>query len=107
MGSVFKALSKQCGHEFEASDGGRGFRFIELRCDNCGDTKSIPCPDRSVTKARLTAQTEAEWERSRKELELMDLRCQCGGESARSSPVRCPECRSTDVKTGGTVLHFD
>jgi len=107
MGSVFKARCEDCGHAFEASDAGGGFTFIQLRCDKCGVTRGVKCPDRRGTAVRWTSEHEAEWERWRRELESMDVRCPCGGEFTESAPLRCPKCGSTDIAKGETVLCYD
>lgn len=102
MGHTLKAKCLDCGYKFPI-DKGRGFFFHLLRCDKCGGTKSIgfdelgeQTRDNSIGCGKYNQQVEA-----------FAGKCKCGGRFLFDAPLRCPKCRSTNIKEGEITIMYD
>ena len=129
MGYSYNASCNECGHDFMVSEGG-GFFFELFRCEVCGKTKSISRNQEQfeqywlrhlLHRKRLGEPsqgferylrpetpreplTEEQFE-SIVELEVVG-KCECGGQFRWHAPVRCPKCRSTNIRDmGGGILY--
>jgi hypothetical protein len=80
MGVAYDAICNSCNHRFRVFDGGT-FITEQFRCSRCGRTKSVdrikPCGE---------------------PMPLKHKKCRCGGTYTTTSPVRCPACRSTNLR---------
>lgn len=119
MGYSVQARCRDCGETFTVSHGG-GFSFHLVRCDKCGETKSIgfdelgelhlrylkglPGPyciasaehDRQVREdAQIEPISEEEYHRG---IEAIAGKCKCRGQFTVDAPPRCPKCRSKRIK---------
>ena len=128
MGHQVQAKCLECGCTFTASHGG-GFSFHLLRCDQCGQTKSIgfdelgelhvryvkglPGPycmassdhDRNIQEhAPVEPISKEEYHRG---IEAAAGKCECRGQYTLGAPVRCPKCRSTQVEEGRPTIMYD
>ena len=125
MGRAFRAAGRACGHAIQASEGG-GFRLEQLRCDRCGQHRTVdhqdiwddcsamlkgletltPDPDSADWRTYLgePITRDEDFRRALAEVEV----CQCGGRFEFDAPVRRPTCRSKDVVDDGTsTLMYD
>ena len=103
MGASHQAACRACGHTFSARIGG-GWNFILVRCTECGRSKTLdrpaqPQPDNAATGPANTANHPAN--------NKTPGRCQCGGEYTEDAPVRCPQCKSTDIEIGEPDILYD
>jgi Zn finger protein HypA/HybF involved in hydrogenase expression len=128
MGDKFEAKCNDCGHVFSVSDGG-GFTFHLLRCNQCGETKTVlfeeiadlhfrylkglPGPYSVVTSERDEwikedydgePISESEYYRG---VEEFAGRCHCKGEYKIEAPPRCPKCHSSNIEGGESFESFD
>ena len=116
MGSGHQARCLECAESFVVNRGG-GFFFHMLRCDQCGQTKSIGFDELGELHLRYLkglsgpyAMISAERDRYVREhldVEAIDEQeyhagveeaagsCECGGRFTFDAPPRCPGCRST------------
>jgi hypothetical protein len=128
MGHTFGAKCKNCGTEFEASEGG-GFTFHLLHCDQCGKDKSISFDKLGDLHLRYVKGLDVpyssfSWELDKsiqrnypgepiseadyyKEIEKLIRKCRCGGRYRFDAPPRCPKCRSTDFEQGPMGVLYD
>jgi predicted Zn-ribbon and HTH transcriptional regulator len=128
MGRRLKAICNECGYSFETNEGG-GFRFHLLRCDQCGQTKSIGFKEIGETHLRylkglsrpysiVTSEhdkhvretypgkplSENEYQQA---VEALIGQCFCNGRFRLKAPMRCPQCKSTDVRKDKVTLLYD
>lgn len=116
MGSQSEAICSKCGNRFTVSSGG-GFFFHQLRCEACGQDKSISFkeigdPHRAFLKGLkgpyCTASTEHDEyvrqtyqgkalsvEQYHEEVEALVGKCSCGGQFRFNARPRCPHCKSS------------
>ena len=86
MASCFEAKCNKCGEEFEIVSG-HGFFSYKIKCEDCGEVKSIK------TNKRTYAVSFSDF--SQEEIGL----CQkCGGKFSPNSKDRCPKCKSDDIE---------
>lgn len=128
MGCTFEAECRDCHHQFVGHSGG-GFIFHLLRCDTCGADKGLsfreigelhlrylkglPGPycmasaehDRDV-REQYTGEPISEEEYHR-QVEAMAGACHCGGCFRFGVPLRCPNCRSGNVREGQLLDLYD
>ena len=96
MGMEYMAKCDGCGTEFCVRDGG-GFNFNLVRCNKCGDTKSVPITrtDPAIPPKRGNARRAP-----------ID-KCACGGVFGYFPP-KCPNCGSTKYhEVGGGRIMYD
>jgi hypothetical protein len=128
MGEQYQATCGGCGHHFEAEEGG-GFFFDLFRCELCGITKGVTreayeqywlrhllslkgkagIADRGFEKyfradTPRDPMTIDEFEAA---AEATVGKCECGGQYRFHAPVRCPICKSADIKKGKLTLLYD
>jgi hypothetical protein len=128
MGCSVAAKCGDCGATFTVDHGG-GFFFHLVRCDRCGQTRSIgfdelgelhlsylkglPGPyciasaahDENVRKnAPVEPISEEQYHKG---VETLAGGCGCGGEYRLDAPHRCPECRSTRIEEGEIDIMYD
>ncbi len=128
MGCNVNAKCLDCGNKFNISKGD-GFFFHLLRCQLCGETKSIgfeklgelrlqylkglsgptSIPSMEYDKhiqqyARVEPISEDKY---RKEVEAFAGKCKCGGNFAFNAFIRCPKCRSVRIEEGGITMMYD
>jgi hypothetical protein len=128
MGHRFKATCDACQLNFEGDDGG-GFFFHRLRCDCCGENSSISfdavgephlrylkglsgpyCIASSEADETVRASypgdpiTEDQYHQA---VEQLTGACQCGGRFKFDAPIRCPQCRSSQVELGDVLMDYD
>ena len=125
MGHTNKAMCNKCGAEFKVVHGG-GFLSHILRCDLCGEGKTISFGglgefhpshlkelsgkalqkyERDVHKhAPVKPMSE---KKCRKAAEKAAGKCACGGKFALTAPPRCPTCHSTDIAEGEVTTCAD
>ena len=119
MGHTFEAVCGDCGHVFSVSDGG-GFNFHLLRCNKCGQTKSILFDEIADLHFRyvkglsgpysIATSERDEWIRENYEGESISETeyyrgverfaglCDCKGEYRMDAPLRCPKCHSINIE---------
>jgi len=90
MGHIATAKCLDCGETFIVNHGG-GFFFYLLRCDRCGETKSIELDDLGDLHG----------------IEAVTGNCRCGGKYTLDAPPRCPKCHSTRIEEGEIILTYD
>ena len=125
MGEIYLAKCKKCGHEFHESEGG-GFFFHLLRCNLCGETKSIGFKEIGEPHLKYikglqmpyclaSAESDAKIQKeypgepiSEKEyhlvVEKIAGKCNCGGKFKFKARPRCPKCKSVAIKNTGQVI---
>ena len=128
MGHTRKAKCLNCGKKFSIQHGG-GFHFHRLRCDTCGESKSVgfdqidelhsryikglPGPyciagsehDAEIQGcASIEPISEADYKTG---VEALAGNCNCGGQFRFDAPLRCPECKSTNIKEGEITEMYD
>jgi len=135
MGCSFQTVCLACHHQFISSSGG-GFSFDELHCDVCGSLKTVlyeKHKDYVELKQRYFASDSKPPERVNESspvdpvldppsevppedvsLEMVESyldrivgRCECGGQFRLYAPIRCPKCRSDEVKTTVMIVLYD
>ncbi len=128
MGHQVPARCLDCGCTFTADQGG-GFFFHLLRCDRCGQIKSIAFRDLGKLHVRYvkglsvpysTASEESDREIqehapvepiSKEEyhrgVEAIAGKCECGGQYSFEAPIRCPQCRSSRIEEGEPTIFYD
>jgi hypothetical protein len=128
MGTLYEGRCGDCGHRFALRSGG-GFLFHLLRCETCGDDRSVPFEELGELHGRwlkglpgvyaiATARLEEAWRQAtpgdpigddeyRGAVEEHAGVCGCGGRFRFDAPARCPRCRSTAVTAGFPVAHYD
>jgi hypothetical protein len=128
MGHSFKATCKECGSQFFGSECG-GIFFHLLRCDRCGEGKSIGFEEigephqqylKGLRGPYCMASSEADEivresypgepiteEQYHQAVELLAGNCECGGRFAFDAPLRCPQCRSSDIEQGEILMMYD
>ncbi|HNV94486.1 MAG: hypothetical protein APG08_00744 [Candidatus Methanofastidiosum methylothiophilum] len=118
MGCISEAICKDCGTRYEVRMGG-GFIVHDLHCDKCGELrcvsfhelgeihlkfiKGIKIPYCVATGAsdkyiqdNYPGEPINEDEYNRL-VEEFAGKCKCGGNYTFKAPVRCPNCRSTNL----------
>jgi Zn finger protein HypA/HybF involved in hydrogenase expression len=129
MGHEFEAKCRDCEKTFRVSEGG-GFSFHLVRCDQCGETKTIDfedlgelhlqylkglsgpyCIASSVHDKDVQEHAPVEPISKSKyhaEVESQAGSCKCGGHYAFDAPPRCPACRSTRMdQIMGIEVNYD
>lgn len=128
MGVEVAAKCLACGEEFTVGHGG-GFFFHLLRCDRCGETRSVSFEELGVIHIRylkglagpycVASMEHDQWVRENAQVEQLSEEeyyrsvealagtCPCGGKYTLSAPPRCPECRSTRIEEGESVRFYD
>jgi hypothetical protein len=128
MGHSFKATCKECQAHFEADEGG-GFFFHLLRCDRCGAGRTIGFEEigephhqylKGLGGPYCVASSEGDdlvrksypgepmtEEQYHQAVEQQAGNCECGGRFAFDAPLRCPQCRSTDIEEGEILIMYD
>lgn len=104
-------------------------RFHQLRCDKCGNPTNIgfdnivelhlrllktlgfpSCFPEAVEQDAIRKGfkcepiSEDEYDR---EVERIAGKCKCGGQHLFKAPIRCPKCRSTNIRSGRVVMYYD
>ena len=102
MGTLNEVLCNSCSNEFRARVGG-GFGFELLRCNKCGKESSI---GRKVLRSSVDLYIVPSENLTRKIQEAAG-QCECGGEYCLDAPIRCPICKSRDVKVGHAMEWYD
>ena len=125
MGCEFETKCCDCGSVFLASHGG-GFFFHLVRCDRCGETKSIGFDELGDLHERYLKGLEGPYciassehdkhirehsplepireDEYNRGIDKLAGKCGCGGKYLLDAPVRCPECRSTNLEEGEEPL---
>ena len=130
MGHSYEVECSNCGCRFRVSEGG-GFHFHILRCNKCGEEKSIRFDEigephlqylkgLDVPYASATSESdkriqeeyngesisEAEY---RSIVEKLAGNCECGGKFKFDASPRCPECHSVHYSRleGSPDIYFD
>lgn len=128
MGSEVDAKCLDCGQTFTVQNGG-GLAFHLVRCDQCGETKSISFDELGDLHARYVKGLDVPWsmvsahhdryiqEHARFEpitedqyntgIESVAGACTCGGRFSLNAPPRCPKCRSLRIEEGGASVMYD
>ena len=128
MGHSFKATCNDCQLQFKGSEGG-GFFFHLLRCDRCGQYRSIDfdeigephlqylkgvggpyCIDRSETDKTARESYPGEpitEEQYHQAVERIAGKCECEGQFRFDAPIRCPRCRSIRIEYGALDYMYD
>jgi hypothetical protein len=128
MGHKYGAGGKTCGCKFEVSEGG-GFLFHLLRCDACGESKSMSFEEigephiryvkgMKIPYSMATAQNDLRTQEKYPgktlsarsyhiAVEKLAGSCQCGGFFKFNTKPRCPKCRSTKLSKGEITLFYD
>ncbi len=131
MGSRSEASCLDCGESFMVSEGGGFFFgfFHLLRCEECGDTKSIGFDELGELHLRYLKElpgpysmVSAEHDRYVREhapvepiseqeywagVEAAAGSCECGGRFVFDASPGCPACRSTNIAEGTTTICYD
>ncbi len=95
MASYFEARCNKCGEEFTISSG-HGFYSYKIKCEDCGNVKSIKTNKRTY-EVSFNDFTEDE----------IGV-CECGGKFSIEAKDRCPKCKSLDIKIDeGSVYSID
>ncbi len=94
MGSRFDVVCKNCGTKYEADEGG-GMSFHLLHCDKCGKGKSVYFDELLEDPLNYRA------------FEDYAGKCECGGNFTHDAPLRCPNCRSTEIESSDLTLLYD
>lgn len=128
MGAEYSAKCLDCSHDFSISDGG-GFFFHLLRCNTCGESKSVGFDELGELHLRylkglggpyciassehdevvrndpsIKPITEKEYHRK---VKVFAGKCECGGKFLFGAKPRCPKCRSTNIKQGECIENYD
>jgi hypothetical protein len=128
MGHEVQAKCLDCGETFSVAHGG-GFSFHLVRCDKCGESKSIRFDDLGELHTRYmkglsgpfsiaTAKhdediqkhapvepiSEAEYLQG---IEAIAGKCRCRGKYTLNAPPRCPKCHSTRIEEGRIDIMYD
>jgi hypothetical protein len=128
MGHTATAKCLECGEIFTVSHSG-GFFFHLLRCDTCGEAKSIGLDGLGDLHPRHPKGLPASCSFSRMEhgeqvhkdasaepiskddfyhgIEAVAGNCRCGGKYTLDAPPRCPKCHSTRIEEGAIILFYD
>lgn len=128
MGTRIGARCLDCDEDYSISEGG-GFFFHLLRCDTCGQGRSVGFDELGETHLRYLkglngpyAMVSAEHDRRvqedydgeplaeedyHREVERLAGACECGGSFRFDAPPRCPACRSTRYEPAGGMILYD
>ena len=128
MGYASEAACLDCGREFRACCGGGSF-FHLLRCDTCGEDKGLSFDEIGEPHLRylkglqgLYCLASEEHDRDvrghhpgepiseeeyHRQVEAIAGACHCGGCFRFQAPLRCPDCRSANVREGRTLELYD
>ena len=128
MGKLVEAKCMKCGHFFRISHGG-GFHFHLLRCNKCGETKSINFNEiyelhqrylKGLSSPYCIATSKHDKRVQKNEdikpigeneyyKEIVNLagNCKCSGKFNFKALPRCPKCRSKDIREGETTECYD
>lgn len=130
MGTRYSATCSNCGYRFSIDEGG-GFLFHLLKCDNCGEDKSISFEELGDVHLRYikglpgpyciaTSEQDKNIQRNypgepltnneySEEVEKMAGKCECGGQYRFNAPPRCPECKSKRLTedSEGDRINYD
>ena len=129
MGVQREGKCLECGEAFTVSAGG-GFSFHLVRCEACGETKSIGTDEiepllasyqsdllmRCYTAGSVAQDYYAKkhWdpdkaaeEKYKRSVEDFSGDCACGGKFTFDAPLRCPACHSTHIELGEITLFYD
>jgi hypothetical protein len=128
MGHTFKATCNDCQLEFEGSEGG-GFFFHLLRCDRCGEEKSIGFDEigephlqylKGLPGPYCVASASADEfvresypgeplaeEEYHQTVERLAGKCPCEGQFRFEAPIRCPRCSSIRIEHGEVHIYYD
>ena len=99
MGHTLKARCLDCGYRFSISRGG-GFFFHLLRCEWCGETKTIRFDE-------LGGNPSIRGEECNRKVEALAGKCECGGQFLFDAPPRCLKCRSIHIEEGEVTIMYD
>ena len=128
MGHTVRAKCLDCGEQFEVDHGG-GFFFHLLRCDKCGENKSIGFDDIPDLHAQylkglsgpysMASSSHDKWIQDHAEVnpipeedyhngvEKFAGACRCTGNYRFDAPPRCPRCSSKNIEEGEPELLYD
>jgi len=106
MGMTYNATCRNCGNTFTSRYGG-GFSFVDVRCDKCGKEKTAPNKVLNMLCLVINEDKFKINEEINLEIEAAIGRCECGGRFSINAPVRCPQCKSTDIEEGPGVILYD
>jgi hypothetical protein len=128
VGQTFEAECRDCGKPFRSAEGG-GFSFHLLHCDTCGDPKALSFEEIGEPHLRYlkglkgpycipSAEHDREVrqhdpgepiseEEYHRQAEAIAGNCHCGGRFHFDAPVRCPNCRSANVRRGKSLICYD
>lgn len=96
MGSSMNGACLDCCHHFDFRDGG-GFSFELLRCELCGAEKFFSI---NIISKLLN-------DHDFEDKNCVLGTCKCGGKYRWGAPVRCPKCRSTNIKSSEGFMLYD
>lgn len=104
MGTILTVTCQHCGSSSEQIDGPVMMGF-NPRCNRCGKTTFVSlealCRD---DPPDLDPASEAAWRLREERLTKVAGPCRCGGRYEEDAPLRCLECRSTDLRSTMTGL---
>jgi len=115
MGRRSEAECLKCGESFTVDDGG-GFYFHLLRCNQCGETKSIGFDEipelhqrylNGIQEQKNVGITPISENQYHSKIEILAGNCKCGGKFSFDALPRCPKCRSEDIREGETTELYD
>jgi hypothetical protein len=130
VGKTYGAICKTCGHRFDAREGS-GFFFHVLHCDTCGKEKIVSFEELGEAHLRYikglaeprseaTRAFDKDLQKNYPEPPLAEEEyCaiveevagdhDCGGHFCIEAPVRCPKCRSVDLRNNpdAPVMTYD
>jgi hypothetical protein len=98
-GTMLRVRCRRCGGVSDQLDGAvfMGFR---PRCTTCGKARLVSIEDLVDTDPPgLEPGSPEAWQSRHQRIPALAGVCECGGEFSEDAPIRCPECRSTDVST--------
>jgi hypothetical protein len=130
MGMLYSAICNDCGAKFQVDEGG-GFSFHLLKCDKCGESKSLSFDNLgeihkryikglSVPYSMATKEKDEYIQKNypgepitqqeyHKEVEKIAGNCKCGGQYKFNAPARCPNCKSANIvrDPDGRMMCYD
>jgi hypothetical protein len=123
MGAMYEAVCLACSRAFQAHFGG-GLSFFDLHCKTCGRhqmvahdripqalEKYVTAVREAMDAARGPAEKRQAIVKAANDLDRAVHPtvgpCSCGGQFGLHAPVRCPACKSSNIKNAGTGVLYD
>jgi len=98
VGTLLEVTCRACGTVSNQTDGPI-FAGYNPRCVQCGATKLVSIERlRRTDSPDLDPEGKGVWALREERIPELAGRCECGGAFSLDAPIRCPSCRSTDVK---------